>query len=284
MLRSRNHELPFGFAVTQTEPDWRDRLHEVMFEAETPAGKAFDIVLLILIAVSIVAVALESVASIAAEHGILLRRVEWGITILFTVEYILRLLCVRQPARYARSTFGIIDLLAILPSYLSLFFAGTQSLAVIRGLRLLRVFRVLKLAQFVGEAQALRAALWESRQKIIVFVGFVLTTVCIIGSAMYLVEGPENGFTSIPLSIYWAVVTMTTVGYGDLAPHTVVGKLLATIVMIMGYGIIAIPTGIVGVEIVASRRGADTRSCQECGGEDHARDAKYCKHCGSFLE
>ena len=270
--------------MARSYSNWRDRLHEVIFEAETPLGRAFDVVLLILISVSIVAVALESVESIRSVYGLQLRTLEWVITVLFTVEYILRLLCVGRPWRYARSLLGVIDLLAILPSYLSIFFAGSHSLIVIRALRLMRVFRILKLAQFVGEAQALRAALWESRQKIIVFLGFVLTSVCIIGAAIYLVEGPENGFTSIPLSIYWTIVTMTTVGYGDIAPQTVVGKMLASVVMIMGYSIIAIPTGIVGVEIVASRRGPDTRSCQECGGEDHARDAVYCKHCGSLLQ
>ena len=196
----------------------------------------------------------------------------------------LRLIAVGRPARYARSFFGMVDLLAILPTYLSLVMGGAQSLAVIRALRLLRVFRVLKLTHFVGEARMLRSALRASRRKIIVFLGGVLVLVLIIGSLMYLIEGAENGFTSIPQSVYWVIVTMTTVGYGDIAPQTLIGKILASAVMILGYGIIAVPTGIVTVEIASTlKHSTRTEACTECGGEDHATDAVYCKYCGTRL-
>ena len=262
----------------------RAQLHEIIFEAETPLGKAFDVSLLVAIVLSVVAVCLESVASVREAYGDVLRAVEWLFTILFTIEYVLRLSCVGRPGRYALSFFGIVDLLAIVPTYLSLLVAGTQSLIVIRALRLLRVFRVLKLAHFVGEARLLHAALKASSRKIIVFLGGVLVLVLIIGSLMYLIEGAENGFSSIPQSVYWAIVTMTTVGYGDIAPQTVVGKILASAVMILGYGIIAVPTGIVTVEIAgALRHSTRTDACTECGGEDHASDALYCKYCGTKL-
>jgi voltage-gated potassium channel len=259
-------------------------MHEIIFEADTPAGKAFDVALLVCIIISVIAVSLESVAEIREAYGPYLRAVEWAITILFTVEYILRLLSVRRPLRYAFSFFGVVDFLAIVPTYLSLFVSGTQSLAVIRILRVLRVFRVLKLAHFVGEARMLQVAMRASARKIIVFLGVVLTIVLIVGTLMYLIEGEENGFTSIPRSVYWAIVTMTTVGYGDIAPQTVPGQVLASIVMIMGYGIIAVPTGIVTVEIAsASRRSISTQACPDCGADGHAVDAVHCKHCGSKL-
>ena len=262
----------------------REKLHEIIFEADTPAGKAFDIALLVAIVVSIIAVCLESVASVRDQYGSELRALEWAITILFTIEYILRLSCVANPRRYARSFYGIIDLLSILPSYLSFFIAGSQSLLVIRALRLLRVFRVLKLAHFIGEAKMLRAALHASSRKIIVFLGVVLTLMVIVGSMMYLIEGPDNGFTSIPLSIYWTVVTMTTVGYGDIAPQTILGKILASAVMIMGYGIIAVPTGIVTVELAGSvKNSTRTDACSGCGADGHALDASHCKYCGVKL-
>ena len=264
---------------------WRPKLHEVIFEAETPAGKAFDVALLVAIVVSVVVVMLESVPQIRAEYGPALRTIEWIITILFTVEYILRLVSVGNPRRYALSFFGLVDLLAIVPTYLSFFIAGSQSLLVIRALRLLRVFRVLKLAHFVGEARMLRAALRASSRKIIVFLGAVLMIVLIVGSLMYLIEGPEHGFTSIPESVYWAIVTMTTVGHGDIAPQTFFGKVLASLVMILGYGIIAVPTGIVTVEIASSLKSSTrTHACPECGSEGHAIDAKFCKYCGAALE
>jgi voltage-gated potassium channel len=267
-----------------TDQDLRSRLHEIIFEADTPAGKAFDVSLLVLIVLSVVAVMLESVSSIQAEYGQYLRIFEWVVTILFTIEYILRLYCVGSPWAYARSFFGVIDLLAILPTFLSLVLPGAQSLLVIRGLRLLRVFRVLKLVHFVGEARMLRAAMRASARKIIVFIGFVLTAVVIVGSAMYLIEGEDSGFRNIPESIYWCIVTMTTVGYGDIAPQTPLGKVLASAIMIMGYGIIAVPTGIVTVEVAgAARREISTQACPHCSAEGHDADAVYCKYCGSGL-
>ena len=262
----------------------QEKIHEIIFEADTPAGKAFDLALLMVIVVSIVAVFLESVASVREQYGSALRALEWTITILFTIEYVLRLYCVANPWRYARSFYGVIDLLSILPTYLSIFFTGSQSLLVIRALRLLRVFRVLKLAHFVGEARMLRAALHASSRKIIVFLGAVLTVMIIVGSMMYLIEGPENGFTSIPQSIYWTIVTMTTVGYGDIAPQTVLGKLLASAVMIMGYGIIAVPTGIVTVELAGTvKNSTRTDACPGCGADGHALDANNCRYCGEKL-
>jgi voltage-gated potassium channel len=262
---------------------WRARLHEVIFEADTPLGRAFDVTLLVCIALSVVAVLLESVASIRARWGAPLRFVEWTLTILFSIEYLLRLLSVGRPLRYARSFFGIVDLLAIAPTYLSLIVSGTQSLLVIRALRLLRVFRILKLRQFVGEARQLEAALIASLRKIIVFLGAVATLILIVGALMYLIEGEDNGFTSIPESIYWAVVTLTTVGYGDIAPQTVLGKALASVVMIMGYGIIAVPTGIVTVELAGVRRPFSNQACRECAADGHDADARFCKYCSAPL-
>ena len=263
---------------------WRQRLHEIIFEADTPAGKTFDVALLVVIVGSIVAAALESVKGVRAGYGPLLRGIEWLVTGLFTIEYVLRLIAVRRPLRYARSFFGVVDLLAVLPTYLSLIVAGSQSLIVIRAVRLLRVFRVLKLAKFVGEASVLVAALRASSRKIIVFLAAVSTIVMIVGSIMYLVEGEESGFTSIPQSIYWAIVTMTTVGYGDISPQTVLGKAIASIVMVIGYGIIAVPTGIVTAELAGAYRGrVSTQACPECSLEGHAADASFCKHCGSEL-
>ncbi len=263
---------------------WRRKLQEVIFEADTPAGKTFDVALLWAIVFSVAAVLLESVAEIRDQYGTVLRLVEWGFTLLFTIEYGLRLVCVGRPLRYASSFYGIIDLLAILPTYLSLVVAGTHSLLVIRALRLLRVFRVLKLAQFVGEAAVLRTALQASGRKITIFLGTVLTLVLNLGALMYLIEGEENGFTSIPQSIYWAIVTMTTVGYGDIAPQTVVGKILASTVMIIGYAIIAVPTGIVTVELANLRKSAiTTQACPQCAAEGHDPDARFCKYCGAEL-
>ncbi len=265
--------------------DWREKLHEIIFEADTPAGKAFDVGLLLAILLSVTAVLLDSVPEIHEEYGTEFLAVEWFFTILFSIEYVLRLVCVGRPLRYARSFFGIVDLLAVLPTYLSVLMPGAQSLLVIRALRLLRVFRVLKLAHFTGEAQLLRAALRASARKIIVFLGAVLTIVLIVGALMYLIEGERSGFRSIPDSIYWAIVTMTTVGYGDIAPSTLLGRLLASAVMITGYGIIAVPTGIVTVELarVPGRKAVNTRSCPDCGADGHDTDAKHCKFCGSQL-
>jgi voltage-gated potassium channel len=270
--------------VSDDRSAWRRHLHEVIFEADTPAGKAFDVALLLAIGLSIVAVLLESVRGVREVWGPELRAAEWLFTLLFTVEYVFRLIAVRRSLRYARSFFGLVDLLAIVPTYLSVFFAGTQSLIVIRALRLLRVFRVLKLAHFVGEARMLRAALRASSRKIVVFLGTVATLVLIIGALMYLIEGEASGFTSIPQAIYWAIVTMTTVGYGDIAPQTLLGKLLASAVMIVGYGIIAVPTGIVTVEMGrAASRTISTQACPHCSADGHDADARYCKYCGERL-
>ncbi len=264
----------------------RDHLHEIIFEADTPLGKAFDVVLLVLIVLSVVAVMLESVEAIDRAYHLELRVIEWTLTIVFTVEYLLRLWTVRRPLRYATSFFGIVDLLAILPTYLSLFFVGAHSLLVIRALRLLRVFRIFKLARYLDESRQLMVALRASARKILVFLFAVLTLVVIIGSAMYLIEGahPESGYTSIPRSVYWTIVTLTTVGYGDITPQTVPGQILASIVMIMGYGIIAVPTGIVSVEMArSSPRGISTQACPSCGKDGHDPDALHCKFCGAPL-
>jgi len=259
-------------------------LHEIIFEADTPAGKLFDVLLLWAILISVVVVLIESVAGVKETHGILLKRLEWGFTILFTVEYIFRLISVRNPFRYARSFFGLVDLLSILPTYLSLLIVETHSLLVIRVLRLLRVFRIFKLGRFVSEGNVLMAALRASRTKITIFIGTVFTLVLVLGTAMYLIEGEANGFTNIPKSVYWAVVTMTTVGYGDITPQTILGRILASLVMVLGYAIIAIPTGIVSVELAqANKLALNTQSCPNCSKEGHADDAIFCRFCSSKL-
>jgi voltage-gated potassium channel len=262
---------------------WRDTLHEIIFEAETPAGKWFDILLIISILASVVAVMLDSVNSFNIPYGPLLNSIEWFFTILFTIEYILRLACVGRPLLYATSFYGIVDLLAIVPTYASILIPGSEYFLVIRILRILRIFRVLKLVQYMGEALLLMKALRASSRKIIVFLFTVLTLVIILGSMMYLIEGTENGFTSIPRSIYWAIVTLTTVGYGDISPQTSLGQILAAFIMILGYSIIAVPTGIVTVELthVSSKR--VTQSCKECSAEGHDNDAEFCKYCGAKL-
>ena len=264
----------------------RHRMHEIIFEADTVAGKIFDVGLLLMIVVSILAVMLETVQTVEVEYGGGLRRLEWIVTIAFTIEYLLRLYCVDRPLSYARSFFGIVDLLSILPTYLSLFLPVAPQLLVIRVLRLLRVFRVLKLAQFVSESRVLIVALKASRQKIIVFLGGVLSLTVIMGTLMYLVEGGVEGtrFTSIPKSVYWCIVTLTTVGYGDISPVTPIGQMVAACVMIMGFGIIAVPTGIVSVEIAqAVRMTVSTQTCPSCSLEGHEHDADYCKFCGVLL-
>jgi voltage-gated potassium channel len=263
----------------------RERLDQIISGTDTPAGRAFDVVLLWAILLSVFVVMLESVSGIRREYGVLLRAAEWFFTILFSVEYLLRLYSSPRPLRYARSFFGLVDLLAVAPTYLSLFVPGTQALIVIRGLRLLRVFRVLKLGQYLGEAHVLMSALRASRPKITVFLGGVLTTVLMAGSAMYLIEGEEHGFTSIPTAMYWAIVTMTTVGYGDIAPATVLGQTLASLLMILGYGVIAVPTGIVSAELVeAKRHPGHVQVCAACGISEHAPDAEHCRRCGVKLK
>ena len=263
---------------------WRLRAHEIIYEADTPAGKAFDVGLILVIIISTIAVMLESITSVRLEFGSLLKAIEWGITILFSVEYLLRLITVSRPLKYATSFYGIIDLLAVLPTYISLVLPGTHYLMAIRALRILRVFRVLRLALYLREGEIIIRALRASRRKIIVFLFAVVNLVIVIGSLMYLVEGEVNGFTSIPRSIYWAIVTMTTVGYGDIAPQTSLGQFLAALVMILGYSMIAVPTGIVTVEVGESMRAStSTQACPSCSREGHAPDAVYCKFCGSAL-
>jgi len=270
--------------MNSTKKNWRNRLHEIIFEADTTSGKIFDIILIASILLSVVAVMLDSVQPIQHKYGTALYAVEWFFTLLFTVEYLLRLSCVGQPLRYATSFFGIVDLLAIIPTYLSLILPGTQYLLVIRILRVLRIFRVLKLVQYLGEARALMQALRASGRKIIVFLFTVLTLVVIFGSLMYLIEGVENGFTSIPRSIYWAIVTLTTVGYGDISPKTNIGQFTAALIMIMGYAIIAVPTGIVTVEMARVRdKKISTQVCPQCSAEGHDPDAVYCKYCSTKL-
>ncbi|NJN18916.1 MAG: ion transporter [Oscillochloris sp.] len=272
---------------TIQSPDarWRRQLHTIIFEADTPAGKAFDLVLMILILLSVIVVMLDSVAEIQSRYATELLVLEWVFTLLFTVEYLLRLLSVRRPLAYARTFFGVVDLLAILPTYLSLLIPGAQYLLVVRVLRLLRIFRVLKLVEYLQEGNILVRALFAARRKISVFLFTVVTVVVIVGALMYVVEGPANGYTSIPTSIYWAIVTMSTVGYGDIAPQTPLGKAIAAILMLIGYGVIAVPTGIVTLEISrASAPAAITQACPHCGVDGHDLDAVYCKRCGAVLE
>ncbi|MES9958404.1 MAG: ion transporter [Sedimenticola sp.] len=262
----------------------RRRVHEVIFEADTRWGKLFDALLLVTILIAITAVMLESVEAYRIEYGTLLTTVEWGVTLLFTIEYALRLWCVRRPFHYAKSFFGIVDLLAIVPTYLSVIFAGSQSLMVIRSIRLLRVFRVFKLARYLGEVISLMHALRATRHKITVFLSMVLALALILGTLMYVVEGEAGGFTSIPAGVYWAIVTLTTVGYGDLAPLTLPGQIIASIGMLLGYSMIIIPIGIFAVEVV-KRHGKEPTShaCPNCMREGHDTDAIHCKFCGSPL-
>lgn len=269
--------------AAHSRPRWRARLHEIIFESDTAAGRAFDIALLVAILLSVAAVMLESVADIRREHGALLRVVEWALTIAFTIEYGLRLIAVDRPWRYATSFFGVVDLLSILPTYLAVAVPETQSFMVIRAIRLLRVFRILKAAQFLSEAQVLTTALRASRRKITVFLGVIVTVILIAGALMYVIEGEEHGFSSIPRSMYWAVVTVTTVGYGDIAPRTPLGQLVASLLMILGYAIIAVPTGIVSVELANASRPVSRQACPACGAEGHDLDASHCKYCGEHL-
>jgi voltage-gated potassium channel len=265
-------------------PGVRRRVYEVVFETDTRAGRWFDLCLICAIVASVVVVVLESVASIRARYGPALTAAEWGFTLLFTGEYLARLWCVRRPARYAASFLGIIDLLAITPTYLSLVVPGAQALVVVRVLRVLRIFRILKLTGYLQESRVLVDALYAGRRKIGVFLFSVLTLLVVVGSLMYLVEGEENGFSDIPTSIYWAVVTLTTVGYGDIAPKTPVGRTLSAAVMILGYSIIAVPTGIVTAELTRAARGPlGHAACPACGAVGHDGDARFCKRCGGRL-
>jgi voltage-gated potassium channel len=273
-------------ASPSSKSEIRDYLHEVIFEADTPAGKAFDVALLILIIVSLLIVMLDSIESVRKDYGQFLLISEWVVTGLFTIEYFLRIWSIRKPFAYMVSFFGLVDLLSFLPTYLSLLFAGSQYFLVLRILRLLRVFRIFKLTHYLYEGRVLVTALKASRVKITVFLGAVLSVVTILGSVMYVLEaGQDSGFTSIPQSIYWSIVTVTTVGYGDIAPVTVPGKVLASIAMILGYAIIAVPTGIVSVEFAKAtgKWKVSGQACRDCGKEGHDQDASHCKFCGAEL-
>lgn len=271
--------------MSQPKRSWRTKLHETIYEANTVAGKTFDIALLICILASILVVMLDSIDSYHREFGHVFYVLEWIFTLLFSIEYILRILAIKKPARYIFSFLGMIDLLAIIPTYLSVLFAGTQSLMVLRALRLLRIFRIFKLSHFLSEMEFLKASISRSMKKISIFMLVVLTLVIILGSIMYLVEGGDNGFNSIPDSIYWAIVTITTVGYGDISPVTPGGKFIASIMMFIGYSIIAVPTGIITTEMAIAVRGKNFghEACPSCGREGHDKDARFCKYCGEAL-
>jgi voltage-gated potassium channel len=267
---------------------WRLRVYTIIFEADTVAGRRFDVLLILAILGSVGLVMADSVQHLHARYGHAFKWAEWLFTLIFTVEYLARLVCVRHPMRYATSFFGVIDLLAVLPTYLALFFPELYALIDVRVLRLLRVFRIFKLAAYVVEYQALASALAASRRKILVFLSGVLMLVLILGTVMYVVEGPDNGFTSIPTSVYWAITTLTTVGFGDITPKTDLGRLIASFMMLMGWGTLAVPTGIVTAEMAAQRVGRrpptpTTRTCHECLAEGHAAEAEYCYRCGAKL-
>ena len=264
---------------------WKARLHEIIFESNTRAGRLFDITLLVAIIASIGIVMADSVAWLHVKYGNIFYALEWAFTILFTIEFILRIISVKSPSQYLASFLGIIDLLSIVPTYLSIFYIGAQSLLVLRALRLLRIFRIFKLSYFIAEMKFLGVAISSSIRKISIFMFFVFTLVIILGSIMYLVEHGQNGFSSIPDSIYWAIVTITTVGYGDISPVTPLGKFVASIIMLLGYGIIAVPTGIVTTEMAMAARSKLQKheSCPNCGREGHDDDAVFCKYCGGRL-
>lgn len=262
----------------------KKRLHEIIFEADTTEGKVFDLTIIVLILLSVLLVLLDSIAEIRERFGFVIHLVEWFITGIFLLEYLLRIYVLDKPIRYIFSFFGLIDLMAILPNFLGLIFSGGQSLMVIRAVRLLRVFRIFKLSRYTSAGRTLMKALYRSREKIFMFISVIVTLVVIFGTIMYLVEGEQNGFTSIPVSIYWAVVTLTTVGYGDISPVTGFGQFLASIVMIMGYAIIAVPTGIVTSEMMRMPAENNTQVCPHCLFDRHDDDARFCKKCGTHLE
>jgi voltage-gated potassium channel len=274
--------------MTRTNPPRtnRDKWYKIVFLADTKAGKLFDIILLVSIVLSVMVVMLDSVASLRFNFRPVFMWAEWFFTVLFTAEYLFRIFISRKPLDYVRSFYGIIDLLSILPTYLSLFLVGSHYLLVIRILRMLRVFRILKLSRYLKASEVLQFSLRQSKYKIIVFMEVILTTVIIMGSLMYLIEGPESGFSSIPRGIYWAIVTLTTVGFGDITPHTVLGQFFASIIMIFGYAIIAVPTGILSTEMMKadSRVSSSALPCSQCGHSHHQTDAKYCLICGNKLD
>jgi voltage-gated potassium channel len=269
---------------TDKKPAWKHRLHEIIYEADTKEGKLFDVILLIAILASVVLVMLESVNSFDAKYHGFLNISEWIITILFSFEYILRIISIKKPFKYIFSFYGIIDLLSTIPKYLSFIFIGSHHFAALRALRLLRVFRILKLARYIGASNRLLVALRASRAKIAVFIFFIVIICIILGTIMYMIEGEEHGFTSIPRSVYWAIVTLTTVGFGDISPQTPVGQLIASIIMILGYGIIAIPTGIVSSEMTKyNNLDTNTQGCPSCLAENHKEGAEFCYNCGNKL-
>ena len=276
--------------------NWKDKLYEIIYEADTPAGKLFDVVLLIFILASIALVMLESVSWIDAKYHNLLYIGEWIVTILFSIEYIARIITVKKPTKYIFSFYGIVDFLSTIPMYLSFFFVGGHALVALRALRLLRVFRILKLARYLGASNQLASAIKASRAKISVFLFAVIIASIIFGTLMYLVEGEENGFTNIPKSVYWCIVTLTTVGFGDITPQTPLGQFIASAIMVLGYGIIAVPTGIVSAEYTRSANKEDeenngkpekvhlnSQSCQNCLSTRHKDKAEYCYNCGHNL-
>lgn len=267
---------------------WRARMFDVIFGTDTPAGRRFDIALVCLILLSILVVVLDSVPEIGARYATVMTALEWTFTLLFTVEYVARLLCIQRPGRYATSFYGVIDLVSVLPTYLSLLLPGSQVFLDVRILRLLRVFRIFKLTLYIEEYHKLGQALVASRRKIMVFLSVVLMLVLILGTVMYVIEGPENGFTSIPMAMYWATVTITTVGYGDMTPHTALGKGIASFMMLLGWGILAVPTGIVTAEMTSQKLSRNAprgqpRQCTACGSGGHDPRAHFCKDCGSAL-
>ena len=273
------------------ESGWRRRWFDIIYHHDTPSSRNFDLMLIAAIFASVVVIMLDSDPWLHIDHARILYAIEWGFTLLFTVEYVMRLLVVRRPLRYAFSLWGIIDLLSILPTYLSILFPGSQALLVVRVLRILRLFRILRLNQYVDEGGLLMQALWRSRRKIFVFVSALLTMAVVFGAFMFVIEGPENGFTTIPTGMYWAISTMATVGYGDLVPQTPTGRFVASALSLIGYSIIAVPTGIYTAELAGSLRQAtgstgshrDQRGCPECGLERHDPEAQFCRHCGHPL-
>lgn len=279
---------------TSSKTGWRTKLHDIIYEADTPAGKLFDVILLITIIASVLLVMLESVKVIDNKYHDFLNISEWVITILFSVEYIARIITVKKPSKYIFSFYGIIDFLSTIPKYISLVFGGVHALAALRALRLLRVFRILKLARYLGASNNLVNALKASRVKVSVFLFTVIILAVILGTVMYLVEGEKNGFTNIPKSVYWCIVTLTTVGFGDIAPQTPLGQFIAALVMILGYGIIAVPTGIVSAEYANQSNNKlqneedlevnlNSKSCKNCLAEHHKDKADYCYNCGEKL-
>ena len=269
-------------------PGLRRRLFHIIFESDTKAGRAFDVALLLAIVVSVAVVILDSVEPVAARHGRILQALEWTFTLLFSAEYLARLACVQRPLRYATSFFGVVDLLSVAPTYLAWFFPELHAFIDIRLLRMLRIFRILKITAYVTEYSALGEAIWASRRRIVVFIGTVFIIVVLMGTLMYVIEGPQNGFTSIPVAVYWAISTMSTVGYGDIVPKTGLGRFIASFMMLLGWGTLAVPTGIVTAELTARRMGRGGRedvgrSCGACGELVHLEEAHYCHNCGAGL-